>query len=293
MKWTIIATWSFALNGIKASSNLLNDGGSSLDAVEKVSMYVEEDPTVNSVGLGGIPNIEGEVELDAAIMKGSDLSIGAVAGVKGFLHPINIARKVLENTKHNLLVGRGAEEFAIKMGFQRTSLLTEQSLKEWNTIKNRNTYSSKNEIIGHDTIGVVAIDVYNEMACATSTSGSGMKLRGRVGDSPLIGSGYYVDNNIGGATATGLGEDIMKCCTCFYAVELMNEGYSPQEAAEMAIKRTHKRISQKVNEVGNMAIVVVNKRGEFGAAANHNEFSYAVATNNLDAVVCNVRKLKI
>lgn len=263
--------------GVSAAADMLLKGGRALDAVEEAAIYTENDPSVNTVGYGGIPNIEGEIELDAAIMDGYDLSIGAVAAVKGYKNPICIAHKVLTETPHNILVGRGAEEFAAKMGFEKTILLTEEVSKIWHKKKD-DLKAGKNSIIGHDTIGIVALDSKANMASGTSTSGSGLKYKGRVGDSPLVGSGFYVDNSVGGATATGLGEDIMKCCTCFYAVELMRQGYHPKEAAEIAVKRTHTRIYEKTGKVGNMALVCADNKGNFGGAANHKGFTYAAAS---------------
>ncbi|NSW89608.1 MAG: N(4)-(beta-N-acetylglucosaminyl)-L-asparaginase [Firmicutes bacterium] len=278
MTWSIIATWKFSITGVTAAAKLIEEGGNSLDAVEKVARYVEDDPSVESVGYGGIPNIEGEIELDAAIMDGEDLSIGAVMGVKGYKNPISIARKVLTDTPCNILVGQGAEDFAARKGFEKTILLNNKSIEIW--LKKKSELKAGNkEVAGHDTVGIVALDTFGKMASGTSTSGTGMKYRGRVGDSPLVGSGFYVDNYIGGAAATGLGEDIMKCCTCFYAVELMREGCNPQEAAELAVKRTHKRIFEKSGSVGNIAVVCADNKGNFGGAANHNGFEYVAASD--------------
>jgi len=278
MKWSVIATWKFSLQGVDAAASTLLKGGRALDAVEEAVIYTENDPSVDTVGFGGFPNIDGEIELDAAIMDGCDLSIGAVAATKGYKNPISIARKVLTEIPHNMLVGQGAEEFAAKMGFEKTILLTEGIIKAWYK-KKEELKTGKRSTIGHDTIGVVALDTGGNMSSGTSTSGSGMKLKGRVGDSPLVGSGFYVDNTVGGAVATGLGEDIMKCCTCFYAVELMRQGYHPKEAAEMAVKRTHTRIYEKTGKVGNMALVCADNKGNFGGAANHKEFAYAAASD--------------
>lgn len=278
MTWSIIATWKFSIEGIKAAGELIAGGGKSLDAVEQAARYVEDDPSVDSVGYGGIPNLEGEVELDAAIMNGEDLSIGAVMGVKGYKNPISIARKVLTDTPHNILIGQGAEDFAARNGFEKTILLTDESIKKWIERKRELTTGNK-EIIGHDTVGIVALDTFGNMASGTSTSGTGMKYRGRVGDSPLVGSGFYVDNYIGGAAATGVGEDIMKGCTCFYAVQLMGEGCSPQEAAELAIKKLHNRLLEKNGKVGNIAVVCADNKGNFGGASNHEGFEYAAASD--------------
>jgi len=300
MTWSVIATWKFSIDGVKAAGKLIEDGGKSLDAVELVARYVEDDPSVDSVGYGGIPNIEGEVELDAAIMNGEDLSIGVVMGVKGYKNPISIARKVLTDSPHNILIGQGAEEFAARIGFEKTILLTDESIKKWLERKKQLATSSKEnkgcnkencDIYGHDTVGIVALDIFKNMACATSTSGIAMKQRGRVGDSPLVGSGFYVDNYIGGAAATGLGEDIMKGCICFYAVQLMGEGYSPQEAAELAVKKIHYRLFEKNGKVGNIAIVCADNKGNFGGAANHEGFEYAAASDKTLPAIYKVKSV--
>lgn len=289
MVWSIIATWNFSITGVKVAGNLISDRGKSLDAVEQVARYVEDDPLVDTVGYGGIPNIQGEVELDAAIMNGEDLSIGAVMGVKGYKNPISIARKVLTDTPHNILIGQGAEDFAAEKGFERTILLTDKSIDLW--LKRMNELrAGKKEVVGHDTVGIVSLDTFGNMASGTSTSGAGMKYRGRVGDSPLVGCGFYVDNYTGGAAATGLGEDIMKGCICFYAVELMREGYNPQEAAELAVKRTHNRLYEKNGKVGNIAIVCADNKGNFGGAANHEGFQYAAASYKILPSVYDVIK---
>lgn len=288
MSWVIIATWKFSLPGIDEGAKMLRVRGTVFDAVEKVANMVEDDPEVDTVGYGGFPNIEGEVELDAAFMDGRTMAIGAVAGMKGYKHPISVARKVMIDTPHNMLVGQGAEDFAARMGYKREILLTGHIVNEWQ--KKRNELQKGNRIDpGHDTVGIVALDLSGNMACGTSSSGAAMKLRGRVGDSPLVGSGFYVDNEVGGAAATGLGEDIMKCCTCFYAVELMRKGYHPQKAAEEAVMNTHRRLAKSGNDVGNIAIVCADNNGNFGGAANHEGFDYAAASNSLSPAVYTVK----
>jgi len=288
MTWSIIATWNFSIDGVKAAAEFVAKGGKSLDAVEMAAKYVEDDPAADTIGYGGIPNLEGEVELDAAIMNGEDLSIGAVMGVKGYKNPISIARKVLTDSPHNILIGQGAEEFAARNGFEKTILLTDESIRKWLDAKkqlaeiskeNKGCNKANHDIYGHDTVGIVALDTFGKMASGTSTSGIAMKHKGRVGDSPLVGSGFYVDNYIGGAAATGVGEDIMKGCICFYAVQLMKEGYSPQEAAELAVKKIHDRLFEKNGKVGNIAIVCADNKGNFGGAANHEGFEYAAASD--------------
>jgi N4-(beta-N-acetylglucosaminyl)-L-asparaginase len=291
MNWCIIATWHFSLEGIKWAREYLDTGnGCALDAAAGVARMVEDDPNVNSVGFGGLPNRDGEVELDAAVMDGRDLSIGAVASVTGFRNPVMIARHVLQEAPHHFLVGQGAEVYAEKLGLERSCLLTEESRLAWEQ-KKADLYLPEIAPEDHDTVGVVALDKGGDMAAATSTSGISFKLHGRVGDSPLVGSGYYVDNDIGGAAATGVGEEIMKGCTCYSAVELMRQGLSPQEAAEQAIRKTHSRLLRTRSKVGNMAIVCADRQGRFGAAANHDDFTFVVATSETEPVVRQVTSI--
>lgn len=290
MAWSAVATWKFSLQGITEAARMLEESGTALDAVEKVGVSAENDPEVDSVGSGGFPNAEGEVELDAAFMDGRSLAIGGVAGIKGYGNPISVARRVMTDTPHNLLVGVGAEEFAAKCGFERSILLTSKTMDAWNR-RIEELRSGKQPARGHDTVGIVALDLSDNMACGTSTSGIALKYRGRVGDSPIAGSGFYVDSEVGGAAATGLGEDIMKCCTCFYIVELMRLGHSPQRAAEEAVKRAHTRLAGENGRVGNIAVVCADNKGNFGGAANHEGFEYAAASDKLPPAVYKVQPI--
>lgn len=291
MSWAVIATWDFSLKGVNASGGILGQGGSALDAVEQAARLVEEDPEVDTVGFGGFPNGNGEVELDAAIMNGKDMAIGAIAALKGFMHPVSVARRVMTDTPHTFLVGQGAEDFAAAKGFSRNVMITEKVRKAWEQ-RVSDLEKGKPVEAGHDTVGVVALDSNGDMAVATSTSGLAMKYRGRVGDSPLVGSGFFVDNDVGGAAATGQGEDIMKCCTCFYAVDLMRQGYTPQKAAEEAVRHTHERLSRYSGKPRHIAVVCADNKGNFGGAANHGEFAYAAASQEREPKVYIVESLK-
>lgn len=277
MSWSIIATWDFSLDGVKNAAKTLEMKGSALDAVEEVGRIVEADPKVDSVGFGGLPNRYGEVELDAAVMDGKTLSIGAVAGLKGFIHPISIARKVMTHTPHTILVGEGAEDFALQQGFERTILINDKSRMKWEDLREKMRKGEETPP-GHDTVGIVALDKEGNMACGTSTSGLFMKHKGRVGDSPIVGSGFYVDNELGGAAATGVGEDIMRTCLCFQVVQLMGQGYSPEQAAQQAVYHTHNRLSSVREKVGDISVVCMNNKGEWGAATNRNQFQHVVAS---------------
>jgi len=288
-KWAVIATWDFSYNGLCKAANMLNGGKDAFDASEQLAKMVEDDPEVTTVGFGAFPNAKGELELDAAFMNGRDLSLGCVLSVKGFKNPVSIARKVMTDCPHTVLTGLGAEEFADKHGCQRAIMITDDMRKAWEE-KLLELQSGKDVLSGHDTVGVVALDSTGDIASATSTSGLSMKLRGRVGDSPLVGSGFYADNDVGGAAATGVGEDIMRGCTCFVAVELMRQGLHPQQAAEEAVRRTHNRLLRRGTAVGNMAVVCADKLGRFGAAANHEGFSYVAASFDKAPAVYRIEK---
>ncbi|MCR4430369.1 MAG: N(4)-(beta-N-acetylglucosaminyl)-L-asparaginase [Tepidanaerobacteraceae bacterium] len=273
MKWAIIGTWRMCLEGIIAAAEILKHGGDSGDAVEEAVRTVEDYPLYKSVGYGGLPNENCEVEMDAAFMDGDTLSIGAVGGIRDFKNPVSIARRLSRERFNIFLVGSGAEEYAHKNGFERKNMLTERAKKIWE--KRVREISDKNlsPYDGHDTVGVVCLDGQGHMTAATSTSGLFMKKRGRVGDSPICGSGLYVDSKIGGAAATGLGEDIMKGCLSYEAVRLMENGMNPQEAAKKAVCNFSEKLKQKRGKAGAMSLVCLNNKGEWGVGTNV-EFSF-------------------
>ncbi len=286
--WSTISTWPFSLQAVKKAAEILENGGNAVDAAEAGIRLVESDPTVDSVARGGWLNANGELELDAAFMNGDTLRVGAVAAVKGFEHPVTIARAVMEKSKHNILVGKGAEEFADKMGIERADeermiLPAARKLYEENIAK------INEEIKGHDTIGLIALDENGTIVCATSTSGASMKTPGRVGDSPIIGSGFYAQSGVGAAVATGLGEDIMRTCCCFRVVALMEAGLSPQEAVEKAIADSTKIIQNTGYYCDNIAIVCMNAKGEVGASCNHVDFTYTHIKEGMEPQVVEVQ----
>lgn len=294
MKWAIIATWRMALEGVQKANELLENKESSGDAIEIAIKMVEDFPYYKSVGYGGLPNENGEVELDAAYMDGDSLSIGAVAGIKDFKNPISIARKLSEEKFNCFLVGHGAEEYAHKNGFERANMLTDRAIIHYKNRLKETIDKGLSPYAGHDTVGMVALDSNNSMACGTSTSGLFMKKRGRTGDSPLSGSGFYVDSEIGGATATGLGEDIMKGCISYEIVRLMKDGYTPQEAADKAVYELNKLLVDRRKEAGDISVVCINNKGEFGVATNIEGFSFVIATDKLapTVYVCSVENNK-
>ena len=234
-KWGIIATWRMAADGVALGADILKNNGKCQDAVEKAIMQVEDYPFYKSVGYGGLPNENCEVELDAAFMDGKTLSIGAIAGIKDYKNPVSIARKLSEDRFNIFLVGAGAEAYAHKNGFVRQNMLTERAKKTWEIRMKEINEKNLSPYDGHDTVCMIGLDSEKDMAVATSTSGLFMKKRGRVGDSPVSGSGFYVDNEVGGAAATGLGEDIMKGCLSYETVQRMRNGMSPMEAAQSAM----------------------------------------------------------
>lgn len=283
--WAMIATWRMALEGIVKGANLLKEGNSAGDAIELAIKEVEDFPYYKSVGYGGLPNEEMEVELDAAYMDGDSLDIGAIAAIKDFKNPISIARRLSSESVNSMLVGEGAEKFAHKEGFERKNMLSERAKLHY---KKRIKDMKQEEIVpydGHDTVGMVSLDKNGKMVVATSTSGLFMKKKGRVGDSPISGSGFYVDSNIGGATATGLGEDLMKCCISYEIVRLMGEGLSPQEACDKAVQYFDKKLKERRKKAGDMSLVALNNKGEWGVATNIEGFSFVVVTENEEPTV--------
>lgn len=280
MAWGIIATWRMALEGIIKAKEILENGQSSLDAVETAVNMVEDCPEYRSVGYGGLPNENCQVELDAAFMDGDTLSIGAVGGLRDFKNPVSIARKLMQEKFNIFLVGSGAEEYAHKTGFERINMLTEYSKKEWYKKRKEIYDKNLNPYDGHDTVGMVGLDKRGKIAVATSTSGLFMKKHGRVGDSPLSGSGFYADSKIGAASATGLGEDIMKGCISYEIVSLMDKGYHPQDAAEYAVYNLNKKLIDRRGKAGDISVVCMNNKGEWGVATNINKFSFVVATDS-------------
>ena len=283
--WGIIATWRMAVEGITTASKMLKEGADAGDAIETAIREVEDFPYYKSVGYGGLPNEEMVVELDAAYMDGDTLDIGAIAAIKDFANPVSIAKRLSKEKVNNLLVGEGAEKLAHKEGFERKTMLTDRAKIHY---KNRLKEVKDLEIkpySGHDTVGMVCLDSNGKMTSATSTSGLFMKKSGRVGDSPISGSGFYVDSKVGGASATGLGEDLMKGCVSYEIVRLMKEGMHPQEACEKAVNMFDLELKERRGKAGDMSLVAMNNKGEWGVATNIEGFSFAVATENEEPTV--------
>lgn len=278
----VISTWNHGVAANAAAWKILADGGAALDAVEAGVRVVESDPLSTSVGLGGLPDRDGRVTLDACIMDHLG-NCGGVACLEHIENPVSVARKVMEDTPHVLIVGQGALEFALSKGFQRTNLLTPASEREWRKWLKTSQYKPIINIENHDTIGMLAIDASGNISGSCTTSGLAYKLHGRVGDSPIIGAGLYVDNEIGGACATGVGEAVIKIVGSHLVVELMRQGKSPQKACEMAVNR----LIEKIGEVRNMQVgfLAINKRGETGAYSVYQGFNFAYTSNEKNELI--------
>lgn len=271
-----IATWNFP-NATKKAGELLEQGASALDAVEQGVMVEEANVKNTTVGKGGAPDREGNVTLDACIMSPTG-DAGAVVYLKNNTHAVSVARKVMEETPHVILAGEGADQFAREMGFEKENLLTEDSKKAYNEWLKKKEYKPIINIENHDTIGMLCIDEQGDIAGACTTSGLSYKMNGRVGDSAIIGSGLFLDNEVGGAAATGMGEAILKTVGSFLIVELMRNGSSPQEACEEAIKRIIKQNPNTYKDF-QAAFIALNKKGEVGSACIHEGFSYVKFQN--------------
>lgn len=286
-----IATWSATQPAVSSSRDVMLNGGKLLDAIEQ-GVRVEEQNVKNaSVGIGGLPNADGVVQLDACIMNGPGHQAGAVAALEDILHPISVARRVMEATKHVMLVGDGARKFALENGFAATELLTQSQREAWQkrraseaakaakAAKTAKTAKAREDELTpaqHDTIALLGVDAEGNIAGGCSTSGWGYKLPGRVGDSPIIGSGLYVDNEVGAAGATGIGENVMRYCGSFMVVEAMRQGKSPQAACEEVVRRIAAQDPSSYEDI-HINFVAINKAGEVGAAGTDQGFNFATA----------------
>jgi len=277
----VISTWEHGIAANEQAYKLLMEGKSALDAVESGVQVSENDPKVMSVGYGGLPDRTGMVTLDASIMDNRGRA-GAVAFVQGYKNPISIARRVMEKTEHILLAGKGAEDFAYLQGFEKQNLLTAEAEAKWKIwLENQKKKAVGKE--NHDTISMLALDKSGELSGACTTSGLAYKMHGRVGDSPIIGAGMYVDNEVGAAGATGVGEECIRICGSFLVVENMRKGAAPQEACEEALKR----IKLKGGGIPDyqLAFIALNYAGETGAASLIPGFQYAICSNGTNRLI--------
>lgn len=278
VKPIVVSTWRNT-EANAAAWRVLSANGRALDAVEQGARIPEANPKDTSVGYGGLPDREGMVTLDACIMD-EKTNCGSVAFVQGFRHPVSIARLVMEKTPHVMLVGKGAEQFALSQGFKKENLLTKESEKTWREWLKKSEYKPYHNPGQHDTIGILALDGQGNLSGACTTSGMAFKMHGRVGDSPIIGAGLYVDGEVGAATATGVGEEMIRIAGSHTIVELMRHGRSPQQACEEAIKRViEKRGEEKAKELS-VAFLALNVEGEVGAYSTNNVFEYTITSPN-------------
>ena len=300
IKPIVISTWDAGLNANKGAWAVLSKGGAALDAVEK-GVMVTEDEISCCVGLGANPDRDGFVTLDASIMD-HEFNCGSVAFLERIKHPISVARKVMEKTPHVMLVGEGAQQFALSQGFTLESgELSEDAKKTYLEWLKNSTYKPiinierkkatsqldkkftappklSNGEWNHDTIGMVALDAHGNLSGSCTTSGAGFKMRGRLGDSPIIGAGLYVDNEVGAVVATGQGEDVIRVAGASAVVEQMRQGKSPQEACKFVVERIRRIKKEKANDI-QVCFIALNKKGEHGSYALHKGFNYAVQSN--------------
>ena len=298
----VISTWDAGLNANKAAWEVLSIGGRALDAVEKGVMVTESEQSC-CVGLGANPDRDGFVTLDACIMDEFS-NCGSVAFLERIKHPISVARRVMEKTPHVMLVGSGAQQFAIAEGFPlEEQKLSPEAQKNYENWLKQSTYKPPAINVesgggqspfaphklesgewNHDTIGMVAMDANGNLSGSCTTSGAGFKMRGRLGDSPIIGAGLFVDNEVGACTATGQGEDVIRVAGSHTVVELMRQGLSPEAACKQAIERIIKIKGDKAKDI-QVAFLAINKRGIVGSYAIHKGFKYAIKSNTKEKLV--------
>ena len=281
----MISTWSHGQPANQAGWKKLEAGGTSLDAVEAGARQTESDVTNRSVGIGGMPDREGHVTLDACIMDWES-NCGSVGFLEGIAHPISVAKHIMQNTPHVMLVGAGAKQYALKHKFETIKTPLPEVKKEWEKWKKEQAEIARKPEINHenhDTIGLLAIDAKGRISGACTTSGWAYKLPGRLGDSPIIGSGLFVDQEVGGAVATGLGESIIRIAGAHTVVELMRQGKTPEQAC----KETVERLIRKHKDMSGLqcAFIAINTKGEIGGFSVYNGFNYALKTATKDELV--------
>ena len=298
----VVSTWDFGKAANSEAWKILQNNGRALDAIEQGARVTEADQSNKTVGYGGYPDRDGRVTLDACIMDENG-NCGSVMCLEHIMHPISVARLVMEKTPHVILVGEGALQFALANGFKKENLLTpdsELAWKEWlkksqynpimnieNKSYNQNQPASEffpGSIDNHDTIGMLALDAQGNLSGGCTTSGMAFKMHGRVGDSPVIGAGLFVDNEIGAATSTGVGEEVIKCVGSHLVVEYMRQGYSPREACKKVVERIAKRDPEKAKNI-QIGFLAIDKNGNYGAYALQKGFSFAVKSDKEEIVI--------
>jgi len=270
-----VSTWNHGVPANNEAHQVIENGGNIVDAVEKGVNVIESDPRYTSVGYGGLPDRDGNVTLDAALMDGKG-NAGCVCFLQGFKNPISIARKVMEETPHVILVGEGASQFALSQGFKKTDLLTPESKKAWENWKVKAEYSPEVNVENHDTIGLVGLH-QGELAASCTTSGMAFKMHGRVGDSPILGAGLFTDGEIGACAATGLGEYVLKSQTSFLVIELMRQGNSAEKACHMALSRIKEKFLDPNPELEfQVGLVVLGINGDYAGYSLLPGYQYAL-----------------
>jgi N4-(beta-N-acetylglucosaminyl)-L-asparaginase len=272
----LISTWDHGLLANKKAWTMLGEGSKGIDAIQEGVMIVESDPDIRTVGIGGFPDREGKVTLDACIMD-ENSNCGAVAFLQHIKNPIAVARKVMDDTPHVMLVGNGALQFALESGFKKENLLTDASKNDWENWKKESRYKPVINIENHDTISALALDNEGNLSGVCTTSGAAYKMHGRVGDSPIIGAGLFVDNAVGAAAATGLGEAVVRTSGSAMVVEAMWYGKTPQEACEEIVKR----IMTKHEDFQDLQVgfIAIDKYGNYGAYSIKKGFTFALSTS--------------
>ena len=272
----IISTWEHGLAANQEAWEKLMSGSNGVSSIESGVKISEADPSVRSVGYGGLPDREGIVTLDACIMDKYS-NCGSVSYLQNIKHPISVARLVMEDTPHVMLSGKGALDFALSKGFKQENLLTDQSKKDWLNWKKKSNYSPVINIENHDTISMLLIDQNRDLFGACTTSGAAWKMHGRVGDSPIIGAGLFLDNEVGAAAATGLGEAVIRTSGSAMVVELMRQGYSPLQACKTIVDRISKIHKSGPDwEYLQVGFIAINKKGEYAGYSLKKGFNYAV-----------------
>ena len=284
-KPVVISTWIHGLEANKGAWKVLGEGGKAIKAVEKGVRVTESDMTNRSVGLGGRPDRDGNVTLDACIMDEKS-RCGAVAYLENIKHPISVARTIMEETPHVMLAGAGAQQFAMDYGFKKVKAPIKEVKKDWKAWKKENKEAfDKPEINheNHDTIGMLALDAEGNLSGACTTSGWGYKLPGRIGDSPIIGAGLFVDNEVGASCATGMGEAVIRIAGSHTVVELMRNGHSPEEACRLAVERI---IAKHDNLEGlQVGFIALDPKGNYGGYSVYNGFNFALKTDDFEGMV--------
>jgi len=294
----VVSTWAFGATANVGAWEILSKGGRALDAVEAGVKIPEADPTNQTIGLGGLPDRDGHVTLDACIMD-ENYNCGSVMCLENIVHAISVARMVMEKTPHIVLAGDGALQFALANGFKKENLLTPESEKAWkewlktsnykpemnieNRLYDKNTDPMPGGKDNHDTIGMMAMDANGNLSGACTTSGLAYKMHGRVGDSPIIGAGLYVDNEIGAATSTGVGEEVIRIVGSHLVVELMRNGKSPEDACREAVERIVQRNPEKTKDI-QVGFIALNKNGEYGGFSLQPGFVYSVNSKTVTNV---------